>query len=78
MEELRETIQILQGIILIITFIIIFMIGVWLESKRPVELIYSNNGFAMKIKNGPPWLAIFTLIDFVIMTILFILFMLMR
>jgi len=78
MEELRETIQILQGIILIITFIIIFMIGVWLESKRPVELIYSNNGFAMKIKKGPPWLAIFTLIDFVIMTILFILFMLMR
>lgn len=78
MEELRETIQILQGIILIITFIIIFMIGVWLESKRPVELIYSNNGFAMKIKKGPPWLAIFALIDFVIMTILFILFMLMR
>lgn len=78
MEEIRETIQILQGIILIITFIIIFMIGIWLESKRPVELIYSNNGFAMKIKKGPPWLAIFALIDFVIMTILFILFMLMR
>lgn len=64
MEEIRETIQILQGIILIITFIIIFMIGVWLESKRPVELIYSNNGFAMKIKKGPPWLAIFALIDY--------------
>ena len=78
MEELRETIQILQGIILIITFIIISMIGVWLESKRPVELIYSNNGYAMKIKKGPPWLAIFILIDFVVVTMLFILFMLMR
>ena len=78
MEEIRETIQILQGIILIITFIIIFMIGVWLESKRPVELIYSDNGFAMKIKKGTPWLAIFALIEFVAMTILFILFMLMR
>lgn len=78
MEEIRETIQILQGIILIITFIIIFMIGVWLESKRPVELIYSDNGFAMKIKKGTPWLAIFTLIDFVVVTIIFILFMLMR
>lgn len=78
MEEIRETIQILQGIILIFTFIIIFMIGVWLESKRPVELIYSDNGFAMKFKKGPPWLAIFCLIDFVVMTILFILFMLMR
>ena len=78
MEEIRETIQILQGIILIITFIIIFMIGLWLESKRPVELIYSDNGFAMKIKKGTPWLAIFALIEFVAMTILFILFMLMR
>ena len=78
MEEIRETIQILQGIILIITFIIIFMIGVWLESKRPVELIYSNNGFAMKIKKGPPWLAIFALIDFVVAIIFFILFMLMQ
>lgn len=78
MEEIRETIQILQGIILIFTFIIIFMIGLWLESKRPVELIYSDNGFAMKIKKGPPWLAIFTLIDFVVVTTLFILFMLMR
>lgn len=78
MEEIRETIQILQSIILIITFIIIFMIGVWLESKRPVELIYSNNGFVKKIKKGPPWLAIFCLIDFVVVTIIFILFMLMR
>lgn len=75
MEELRETIQILQGIILIFTFIIIFMIGVWLESKRPVELIYSDNGFAMKIKKGPPWLAIFGLIDFVVIIMLFIVFM---
>lgn len=78
MEEIRETIQILQGIILIITFITIFMIGVWLEKKRPVELIYSSNGFTMKIKKGTPWLAIFALIEFVAMTILFILFMLMR
>lgn len=78
MEEVRQYFQIVKFVILIITFIIIFMIGVWLESKRPVELIYSNNGFAMKIKKGPPWLAIFALIDFVIMTILFILFMLMR
>ena len=78
MEEIRETIQILQGIILIITFITIFMIGLWLENKRPVELIYSSNGFAMKIKKGTPWLAIFALIEFVAMTILFILFMLMR
>jgi len=75
MEEIRETIQILQGIILIFTFIIIFMIGLWLESKRPVELIYSDNGFAMKIKKGTPWLAIFALIEFVAITILFILFM---
>lgn len=78
MEEIRETIQILQGIILIFTFIIIFMIGLWLESKRPVELIYSDNGFAMKIKKGTPWLAIFVLIDSVVVTIIFILFMLMR
>ena len=78
MEEIREMFQIVKFVILIFSFITIFMIGVWLESKRPVELIYSNNGFAMKIKKGPPWLAIFALIDFVIITILFILFMLMR
>ena len=78
MEEVRQYFQIVKFVILIITFIIIFMIGVWLESKRPVELIYSNNGFAMKIKKGTPWLAIFALIEFVAMTILFILFMLMQ
>ena len=78
MEEVRQYFQIVKFVILIFSFITIFMIGVWLESKRPVELIYSNNGFAMKIKKGPPWLAIFTLIDFVVATTLFILFMLMR
>ena len=77
MEEVREMFQIVKFVILIFTFIIIFMIGLWLESKRPVELIYSDNGFAMKIKKGPPWLAIFVLIDFVVVTMLFILFILM-
>ena len=75
MEELREMFQIVKFVILIFAFITIFIIGVWLESKRPVELIYSNNGFAMKIKKGPPWLAIFGLIDFVVITMLFIVFM---
>lgn len=78
MEEIREMFQIVKFVILIFSFITISMIGVWLEKNRPVELIYSNSGYAMKIKKGPPWLAIFVLIDFVAMTILFILFMLMR
>jgi hypothetical protein len=78
MEEIREMFQIVKFVILIFSFITISMIGVWLESKRPVELIYSNSGYAMKIKKGPPWLAIFVLIDFVVVTMLFILFMLMR
>jgi hypothetical protein len=78
MEEIRETIQILQSVLLPLVGIVIFGAGIWLESKRPVELIYSNSGFAMKIKKGPPWLAIFCLIDFVVVTMLFILFMLMR
>ena len=76
MEEIREMIQILQGIILIFTFITIFIIGVWLEKKRPVELIPipHSGGYAKKIKKGPPWLAIFALIDFVVITMLFIAF----
>lgn len=78
MEATREMIQILQFIVLIFTFITIFIIGVWLEKKRPVELIYYGGGYATKIKKGPPWLAIFVLIDFVVVTIIFILFMLMR
>lgn len=48
------------------------------EKNRPVELIPCGNGFVKEIKKGPPWLAIFILIDFVVMTMLFILFMLMR
>lgn len=77
MEELREMFQIVKFVILIFSFIAIFIIGIWLEKNRPVELIYSNSGFAMKIKKGPPWLAIFCLIDFVVVTMLFILFILM-
>lgn len=77
MEELREMFQIVKFVILIFAFITIFIIGVWLENNRPVELIPCGGGFAKKIKKGPPWLAIFVLIDFVTMTILFILFMLM-
>lgn len=78
MEELREMFQIVKFVILIFAFITIFIIGVWLEKNRPVELIPCGNGFVEEIKKGPPWLAIFCLIDFVVMTILFILFMLMR
>lgn len=77
MEEIREMFQIVKFVILIFSFIAIFIIGIWLEKNRPVELIYSDNGFAMKIKKGPPWLAIFCLIDFVVVTMLFILFILM-
>lgn len=75
MEELREMFQIVKFVILIFSFIAIFIIGVWLEKKRPVELIPYGNGFAKKIKKGPPWLAIFGLIDFVVITMLFIVFM---
>ena len=78
MEEIRETIQILQSVLLPLVGIVIFGAGIWLEKNRPVELIYSNSGFAMKIKKGPPWLAIFCFIDFVVVTMLFILFMLMQ
>ena len=78
MEEVPEMFQIVKFVILIFSFIAIFIIGVWLEKNRPVELIPYGNGFAKKIKKGPPWLAIFCLIDFVTMTILFILFMLIR
>ena len=78
MEEIRETIQILQGIVLPLTGIIILVAGIWMEKKRPVELIPYRTGFATKVKKGPPWLAIFALIEFVAMTILFILFMLMQ
>ena len=75
MEELREMIQILQIILLPLTGIIVLVPGVWLEKKRPVELIPCGNGFAKKIKKGPPWLAIFGLIDFVVITMLFVVFM---
>ena len=78
MEEIREMIQILKFIILTFTVITIFIIGVCLEMKRPVELIPCSGEYFTKIKKGPPWLAIFTLIDFVVATTLFILFMLMR
>jgi len=77
MEEVREMFQIVKFVILIFSFIAIFIIGVWLEKNRPVELIPYRTGFATKVKKGPPWLAIFTLIDFVVVTMLFILFMLM-
>lgn len=74
MEELRQYFQIVKFVILIFTFITIFIIGVWMENKRPVELIpWGDGGFAKKIKKGPPWLAISALINFVVMTILFIL-----
>lgn len=73
MEELRQYFQIVKFVILIFSFITIFIIGVWLENNRPVELIPYGNGFAKKIKKGPPWLAISALIEFVVMTILFIL-----
>ena len=75
MEKIHEMIQILQGIVLPLTGIIILVAG--MEKKRPVELIPYRTGFATKVKKGPPWLAIFTLIDFVVVTMLFILFMLM-
>ena len=78
MEEIREMIQILKFIILLFTVITIFIIGVCLERKRPVELVYYGSVYATKIKKGPPWLAIFVLIDFVVAFIFFILFMLMR
>lgn len=78
MEEIREMIQILKFIILLFTVITIFIIGVCLEMKRPVELIPCGGEYFTKIKKGPPWLAIFTLIDFVVAIIIFILFMLMR
>lgn len=78
MEEIRQYFQIVKFVILIFSFITIFIIGVCLEKKRPVELIPYGNGYSTKIKKGPPWLAIFTLIDFVVMTILFILFMFTR
>ena len=71
-------IQILQSVLLPLVGIVIFEAGVWLEKSRPVELIPCGNGFAEKVKKGPPWLAIFTLIDFVVVTMLFILFMLTR
>lgn len=78
MEELREMFQIVKFVILIFSFITIFIIGVWLEKNRPVEIIPCGGLYATKIKKGPPWLAIFILIDFVVVTMLFILFMLMR
>lgn len=77
MEKIHEMIQILQGIVLPLTGIIILVAGIWMEKNRPVELIPCGNGFATKVKKGPPWLAIFVLIDFVVVTMLFILFMLM-
>ena len=73
MEEIREMFQIVKFFILIFAFITIFIIGVWLEKNRPVELIPYGNGFAKKIKKGPPWLAISALIEFIVMTMLFIL-----
>lgn len=78
MEEIRQYFQIVKFVILIFAFITIFMIGVWLEKSRPVELIPCGGGYFTKIKKGPPWLAIFTLIDFVFAIIFFILFMLMQ
>lgn len=77
MEKIHEMIQILQGVLLPLVGIIILVAGIWMEKKRPVELIPYRTGFATKVKKGPPWLAIFTLIDFVVVTMLFILFMLM-
>ena len=73
MEEIREMFQIVKFFILIFAFITIFIIGIWLEKNRPVELIPYGNGFAKKIKKGPPWLAISALIEFVVITMLFIL-----
>ena len=77
MEEVREMFQIVKFVILIFSFIAIFIIGIWLEKNRPVELIPCGGGFVEEIKQGPPWLAIFVLIDFVVVTMLFILFILM-
>jgi hypothetical protein len=73
MEEVRQYFQIVKFVILIFSFITIFIIGIWLEKNRPVELIPCGNGFAKKIKKGPPWLAITPLIEFVVITMLFIL-----
>ena len=73
MEELREMFQIVKFVILIFAFITLFIIGVWLENNRPVELIPCGGGFAKKIKKGPPWLAISALIEFVVITMIFIL-----
>lgn len=73
MEELRQYFQIVKFVILIFAFITIFIIGVWLEKNRPVELIPYGNGFFKKIKKGPPWLAISALIEFVVITMIFIL-----
>lgn len=73
MEELREMFQIVKFVILIFAFITIFIIGVWLEKNRPVELIPCGGGFAKKIKKGPPWLAISALIEFVVITMISIL-----
>ena len=73
MEEVREMFQIVKFVILIFAFITIFIIGVWLENNRPVELIPCGGGFAKKIKKGPPWLAISALIEFVVITMIFIL-----
>lgn len=78
MEEIREMFQIVKFVILIFSFITIFIIGIWLEKKRPVERTpFYGEGFKVigytEIKVGPPWLAIFTLIDFAVMTMLFIL-----
>jgi len=73
MEELREMFQIVKFVILIFAFITIFIIGIWLEKNRPVELIPYGNGFAKKIKKGPPWLAISALIEFFVITMIFIL-----
>lgn len=78
MEEIRQYFQIVKFVILIFSSITIFIIGVWLEKKRPVERTpFYGEGFKVigytETRVGPPWLAIFTLIDLVVMTILHIL-----
>lgn len=77
-EEIYNIIQILQSVLLPLVGIVIFVAGIWMEKSRPVKYIPCGGPYFTKIKKGPPWLAIFILIDFVVVTTLFILFMLIR
>lgn len=54
MEEIREMLQIVKFVILIFSFITIFIIGIWLEKNRPVKLIPCGGLYFTKIKKGPP------------------------